>query len=298
MSNYILSCCSTVDLSNEHLSSHDISFICFHFSVNGVNYKDDLWQSMSADEFYKAMTDGAETSTSQVNVAEFENYFSSFAKEGKNILHVSLSSGLSGSYNSACVAAKAVLEKYPDVKIYVVDSLAASSGYGLLMDKLGELRASGMNIDELYQWVEMNKLCLHHWFFSSDLTFYVKGGRISKTSGAVGTLLGICPLLDMDWEGKLTVRSKIRSKKKVINEITERMKKYAQNGRYYSEKCFISQSACLGDAKSVALKVEEAFPNLSGNVLINNIGSTIGSHTGPGTVALFFWGDKRDGDEF
>lgn len=298
MVNYVLSCCSTVDLSKEHLEHLDISYICFHYSLNGVSYKDDLWQSVSAEEFYKAMAAGADTNTSQVNVSEFEEYFTEFASQGRDILHVSLSSGLSGSYNSACIAARNVSEKFPDVKIYIVDSLAASSGYGLLMDKLGELRAAGMSIDELRDWAEENKLCVHHWFFSTDLSFYVKGGRISKTSGAVGTLLGICPLLDMDEGGHLTVRSKVRSKKRVINEIVERMKRYAQDRAAYSEKCFISQSACLPDAQRVAELVESAFPNLSGKVLINSIGTTIGSHTGPGTVALFFWGDKREGDEF
>ncbi len=150
-----------------------------------------------------------------------------------------------------------------------------------------------MSLDELYAWAEANRLRLHHWFFSTDLTFYIKGGRVSKTSGMVGTLLGICPLLNMDNLGRLIPRAKIRSKKKVIEEIVRRMEEHADGGHEYSGKCYISQSACMEDARAVADLVEARFPRLNGKVEINWIGTTIGSHTGPGTVALFFWGDER-----
>jgi len=150
-----------------------------------------------------------------------------------------------------------------------------------------------MPIDALYQWAQANRLRLHHWFFSTDLTFYVKGGRVSKASGWVGTMLHICPLLNMDSLGRLIPREKIRTKKKVIARIVEKMKEHAEGGLDYSGKCFISESACMEDARAVADLVEAAFPKLNGKVLINSIGTTIGSHTGPGTVALFFWGDER-----
>ena len=196
-------------------------------------------------------------------------------------------------FNSAENAAKLVTDKYPDRKIYVVDSLAASSGCGLLIDKVADLRDEGMGLEELRDWVEANKLKLHHWFFSTDLTFYIKGGRVSKTSGTIGTILGICPLLNVDTKGRLIPRAKIRSKKKVIQEIVKRMEQHAQDGLDYSGKCYISQSACMDDAKAVAALVESRFKKLDGRVEINYIGTTIGSHTGPGTVALFFWGDER-----
>ena len=151
-----------------------------------------------------------------------------------------------------------------------------------------------MSIDELRDWAEENKLKLHHWFFSSDLKFFIKGGRVSKTSGTIGTILGICPLLNVDKDGRLIARAKVRSKKKVIREIVKRMEENAEGGLDYSGKCYICQSACVEDAKEVAKLVEELFPKLDGKVLINYIGTTIGSHTGPGTVALFFWGKKRE----
>ncbi|MBQ2998192.1 MAG: DegV family protein [Oscillospiraceae bacterium] len=294
MSNYILSCCSTADLSKEHFEARDLKYICFHYKLNGVDYADDLGQSISFDEFYKRMDAGEDTQTSQVNVSEYLEYFENFLSAGKDILHLTLSSGISGSYNSAVNAAKIAKERYPERKIYIVDSLAASSGYGLLMDKLADLRDGGMDIEELRDWAEENKLRLHHWFFSSDLKFFIKGGRVSKTSGAIGTLLGICPLLNVDNGGHLIARAKIRSKKKVIQEIEKRMEEFADEGLDYSGKCYMCQSACYEDAKAVADIIEERFANLNGKVEINNIGTTIGSHTGPGTVALFFWGRKRE----
>ena len=293
MSDYILSCCSTADPSKEHFDRRGIHYVCFHYMLNDVSYPDDLGQSIAFEDFYRMMTEGADTKTSQVNVAEFIDYFTPFLKEGKDILHVSLSSGLSGSVNSARTAAEMLSEEYPDRKIYVVDSLGASSGYGLIMETLADMRDEGKSLDELHDWIEANKLRLHHWFFSTDLTFYVKGGRVSKASGFFGTMLNICPLLNMDNLGRLIPREKIRTKKKVIKTIVDRMEECADDGLDYSGKCFISQSACVEDAKAVAALVEERFPKLNGKVEINYIGTTIGSHTGPGTVALFFWGKER-----
>ena len=293
MGDYILSCCSTADLTEEHFKQRNINYICFHFELDGKTYMDDLGKSVPFDEFYQAMIDGAETKTSQINADEFEKYFEQFLKEGKDILHLCLSSGISGVINSAIIAKNNLQERYPDKKIYIVDSLGASSGYGLIMDKLADLRDQGRTVDELYDWVEKNKLNLHHWFFSTDLTFYIRGGRVSKTAGIVGGILGICPLLNMDNEGRLIPRFKIKGKRKVIRTIVDKMEEFADGGLEYAEKCYMCHSACYEDARAVADLVEQRFPNLKGNVEINDIGTTIGSHTGPGTVALFFWGSKR-----
>ena len=290
MTDYILSCCSPADLKKEHFERRDI---CFHYELDGVSYPDDLGQTISFPDFYKAMVDGAATKTSQVNLNEYLEFFGAFLEQGKDILHISLSGGLSGSVNSAMSAAKMLMEQYPERKIYVIDSLGASSGYGLLVDKAADLRDAGMDIASLAAWVEEHKLEMHHWFFSTDLTFYIRGGRVSKTAGFVAGVLNICPLLNMDDAGHLIPREKIRTKKKVKETIVQRMLENAVDGRNYSGKCYISHSACLEDAQDVARLVEAAFPKLDGKVLINDVGNLIGSHTGPGTVALFFWGGKR-----
>lgn len=293
MANYVLSCCSTVDLSREHLEARDLHYICFHYQLDGVDHLDDLGQSMSFDAFYQAMVDGADTRTSQINADEYAAHFESFLKQGLDVLHVTLSSGISGTINSALLAKERLEEKYPDRKVVVIDSLIASSGYGLMMDQLADLRDEGYTLDQLVDWLDKNKLRAHAWFFTSDLTFFIKGGRVSKTSGFVGKLLNICPLLNMSVDGKLIPRQKIRTKRKVIAAIVDKMAELAEGGLDYSGKCFISMSACMEDAQAVAALVEERFPKLNGKVLINSIGTTIGSHTGPGTVALFFWGKER-----
>ena len=184
-------------------------------------------------------------------------------------------------------------EKYKDVKIYIVDSLAASSGYGLLMEKLADLKDEGKSIEEVRDWAENNRLFINHWFFSTDLKYYVRGGRISKTSGFFGNMLHVCPLLNVNDEGKLIPREKILGKKKVINAIVQKMIENAKDGKDYNDYCYISHSAVFEDAKAVKDKVEDYFPNLKGKVEIFDIGTTIGSHTGPGTVALFFVGKER-----
>lgn len=293
MSEYVISCCSTVDLTKEHLDERNILYIYFHYELDGKPYMDDLGQTMSFADFYKAMTEGADTKTFQVNATEYEEAWESVLKEGKDILHLTLSSGISGTINSARIAGEELMERYPGRKIYVVDSLAASSGYGLLMDKIADLRDEGMGLEELYAWTNEHRLELQHWFFTSDLTFFIKGGRVSKTAGFIGGVMNICPLLNVDFMGRLIPRQKIRTKKKVIEAIVDKMAENARDGLEYADKCFISNSACEEDAKAVASLVEKRFPRLKGKVLINSIGTTIGSHTGPGTVALFFWGKKR-----
>ncbi len=293
MSNYILSCCSTADLDEHHLNERDIKYICFHFQLNGEDYPDDLGKSISFKDFYDSMAKGAMTKTSQVSVGEYTEYFESFLKDGKDVLHATLSSGISGTLNSATIARDQLKDKYPDRKIYVVDSLAASAGYGLLMNKLADLRDQGMGIDDLYQWTIDHRLECQHWFFVSDLKYLIRGGRVSKVAGAIGSVLNICPLMNVDYQGRLIVRAKVRGKSAVIKAQVEKMVQLATNGLDYDGDCYISNSDCYEDARAVADLIEEKFPKMKGKVKIYSIGTTIGSHTGPGTVALFFWGSQR-----
>jgi DegV family protein with EDD domain len=203
MQKYVITCCSTADMSREYFQERCIPFVCFHFNIDGQQYVDDLGESMSFTEFYGKISAGSQATTAQVNVQEFIEFFEPILAIGKDILHVSLSSGLSGACNSANIAKNELLEKYPDRRIEVVDSLGASSGYGLLIEMLADMRDRGASYEEVYQWAENNKLLIHHWFFSTDLTSYIKGGRISKAAGLVGSVLGICPLLNMNDTGHL-----------------------------------------------------------------------------------------------
>lgn len=293
MSSYVLTCCSTVDLPKEYFEKNNIPYACYHYMMDGEEYLDDLGQSIPFDQFYSRIAAGSMPTTSQINISEFMAFFEPFLQEGKDILHISMSSGISGTCNSALNAKAELMEKYPDRTIKVVDSLAASSGYGLFLDTLVEMRDAGKSLEELYLFAEDNKLKLQHWFFSTDLTHFKRGGRISATAATLGNILNLCPLMNVDYVGKLIVRQKIRGKKKVIVEIVNKMIELAEGGKDYNGKCFISCSACEDDARKVADLVEATFPNLNGKVEINSIGAVIGAHTGPGTVALFFWGEKR-----
>lgn len=293
LKNYLITCSSTADLPHSFFEEKNIPYVCYHFEIDGKQYPDDLGKSISSKEFYEKIEAGSMPVTSQVNVDEFIGFFEPFLLQGTDILHIEMSSAISGTFNSARIAREELLHKYPERKLYLVDSLGASSGYGLLVDTAWDMKDTGSSIEELYLWLEGNKLNLHHWFFSTDLRHYKRGGRISAASAAFGTLLNICPLMNMNDKGALIPREKVRGKKHIITEIVAKMREHAQEGTAYTGKCFISNSACPDDARQVADLVEAEFRSLNGKVLINNIGTVVGSHTGPGTVALFFWGDKR-----
>jgi DegV family protein with EDD domain len=293
MSEFVLSCCSTADLPRRYFEETGIPFLPFHVHLEGKDYLDDLGDSLPLEDFYARMKAGTMPTTSQVNVEEYLRFFEPFLQGGQDVLHLAFSSGLSGSCQSAQIAREELCKKYPDRKLFVLDSLSASAGYGLLVDAAFTLRKGGATIDELVRKLSQLRGRVQHWFFSTDLTAFKRGGRISPTAAVVGGLLGICPLLDVDPEGRLRPRAKVRGKKNVVREIVERMKETAQSRLGYAGKCFVSHSACPGDARQVADLVEKTFPHLDGPVRVSTVGTVIGAHTGPGTVALFFVGDER-----
>ena len=286
--NYVLTSEMPADLTKEHFESRSVPVIPFHFFLDEQEHLEDFGQTVPYDAFYKKIAAGAMTRTSQPNISEYVSFFTPFLEQGKDIVHICLSSGISVAYNSAKNAAEILAERYPDRKLYIIDSLAASSGQGLLVDWAADQRDAGLSAEELAAWVENSRLKVHHWFFTTDLSTFVRGGRVSKAAGVFGGLLEICPLLNVDPKGCLTAKEKIRTKKRVIRETVKKMEQFAANGREYDGKCYISESACYEDARAVADLIEETFPKLKGKVEINWIGNLIGSHTGPGTVALFF----------
>lgn len=293
MNEYRITCCSTADLPESYFREHQIPYACFHFTMNGREYEDDLGHSIAIEDFYQQIRQGALPSTSQVNAEQYVQLFEPILAQGQDLIHLTLSSGITSSINSALIARDMLLERYPQRRLEVIDSLAASSGFGLLVDAAWEKMQEGFSYSQLVQWLKDHRLEVHHWFFTSDLTHLKRGGRISASAAFWGNILNICPLMNVNSEGKLIPREKYRGKKKVIREILQRMKEHAAGGTDYSGKCFISHSSCLEDAKTLAGMVEESFPSLDGPVQIFDIGTVIGSHTGPGTVALFFWGDPR-----
>ena len=293
MSEYILSCCSTVDITEEKLNALDVRHICNRFTLNGVPYEDDLGKTMPYSEFYDRIRKGEMGVTSLINTVDYVDYFADLLSTGKDVLHVTLSSGLSGTFQSALAAADILKERFPDRKLLIVDSRAASSGYGLLMETLAGLRDGGMTIDALFDWALKNRLRIHHLFCSTTLTYYVRGGRISPAAGRIGNLLGICPVMRMDHPGHLTIHSRVRTKKRALRALVDQMAELADDGERYSGRCFISHSDCEADALALKAQVQERFPHINGEIELYSIGTTIGCHSGPGTVAVYFFGKQR-----
>ena len=290
---FVLSCCDTADLTAEHFARRNIYTVPFHYRMDDREYPDAEGNGLSIDEFYAELQTGASVQTAQPSIGEYLEHFTGFLSKGLDVLHVCLSGGLSGAQHAARNAALIAGEQFPDRRVVVVDSLGASSGYGMFMDTLADRRDSGATLDEIAAWAEEHKLTLSHLFFSQDLSYYVRGGRISKTAAFFGGVLNICPVLDMNEEGRLIPREKVRGKKQAIRRLVQKMEEKAENGAAYDGKCYICHSVCLEDAQALVDQLEQTFPALTGRIEINSIGPVIGCHTGPGTVALFFYGEAR-----
>lgn len=291
MGEYVLSCCSTADLSKEDFENRNIKYISNSYEIDGIRYIDDLGESVTYPEFYQAIREGAVTKTSYIDTKDYIEYFEGFLKEGKDILHITLSSGLSETVEHANEARNELGFKYPDRTIYIVDSMAASSGYGLIMETLADKRDRGAGIKELYRWIIENRMNMNHILFSTDITTYLRGGKLSKRSNILSNMMDYCQLLYMNYLGELVVKGRIRGKKNAYKAIVDKAVEVA--GSDYQGKVFMSNSDCLDDAKKVAEMLKERLPKIDGDIQIKEIGNTIGSHSGPGTVAIYLWGDTR-----
>lgn len=294
---FILSCESTIDMPYSYTVERNLPTMFYSYTVDDVIYEDDMGRDPKAlPKFYDLLKLGKFPATSQLNEYQYEEFFDELLQKG-DVLHIAFSSGLSGSVLNAFKAADKIRAKYPDRKLVVIDSLCASSGYGLIIDYAADLRDEGKTIDEVEKWVLDNQYDFHHQFFSTDLKYFRRSGRVSGATATVASILNICPIMHLDDKGKIISYDKSRGKKNAILKTVDEMKKHARNGLYYSGKCFISHSNCIETAKETKAEIEKTFKNLNGEVKIFNIGTIIASHTGPGTVSVFFMGDKRQPDE-
>ena len=287
MNEFVIVSDSTVDLPKEYLQAKQVPIISLSYIMDGVTYEE--MDGLSHKEFFEKLRTGSLPTTSQINPEQAREALEPLAKEGKDILYIGFSSGLSGSYNSVRMAAEDLKEEYPDINIITIDSLCACMGEGLLLYKALELKERGMSMKEIVEWVEANKLHICHNVTVDDLNHLHRGGRISRTTAVVGSMIKIKPIIHMSDEGKLVVIGKERGRKKSLISIVDRMEKQMQG--YDNEIVMITHGDCIEDAEFVKKQVEERFG--IHNVMINGIGSVIGSHTGAGVVAVFFMGDKR-----
>lgn len=290
---FIFSCESTVDLPYEYLRKRNISIIDYTYTINDKEYDDNMDRDEDdLNNFYKLIDDGYMPSTSQINKYRYKDYFEQLLKKSSCILHLAFGTGVTPSCNNAIAAANELMEEFDDVEIIVVDSKCASSGYGMLVDYVLDLRDEGKSIDEILNWIEINIPRIHHEFFSTDFRMFKRSGRVSGLTASLGTLLGICPIMNLNNDGKIISYNKSRGKKAAINLILEEMKNHAIDGIDYNGKCYISHSNYIEGALMLKEKLQQKFKNIK-EVKIYNIGNIIASHTGPGTVALFYLGDER-----
>ena len=289
MNNYIITTDTTTDLPEDYIKKHDLGIMSLTYTLEGTTYSKD--NPLDVKLFYEKMRNGSMPTTSQVNPENAKNIFLPYLKDGYDILHIAFSSGLSGSYNSTRIAAEELSEEFPDRKITIIDSLAASLGEGLLVHKAVMLKEQGADLDAVADWVEQNKLHIVHNFTVDDLFHLHRGGRVSKATDILGTMINVKPILHVDDEGHLIALSKVRGRKKSLQALVDSMEK--QMGAYRSQNdiVFISHGDSLADAQYVADLVKQRFGIES--FLINYVGPTIGAHSGPGTIALFYMGDYR-----
>lgn len=288
---YCITCTSGVDLTYELLNERNIKCAFYKVVVDGKEYNDNFFKDYPYEKFYEDIRNGKQPKSSQYGYGPFLEFFESILKEGKDVLHISLSSGISGDYSTASMVAKELNEKYEN-KVYVVDSLGASSGYGMLTIVASDNKNKGMNIKENIEWLEENKYRLNYWFVSSDLSAYVRSGRITKAEGFIGSALKICPLMTMPKEGTLVPVEKIRTEMKAFKAQLEKMKELCDDGVDYDNYCWISTSNYEEKATLLADMIKAEFHNIK-EVKIFRIGCAIGSNCGYGTVSLYFFGKNR-----
>lgn len=289
MSQFKLVTDTSADLPRNYLEQNDIAVMSLAYIIDGNTYG---WDNpMDEHEFYEKMRKGSMPTTSQVNVGDAMELFERLIEENDEILCISFSSGLSGTYNSAAVAAQNVCESHPDKKIRVVDSKAASLGQGLMVDYALKMQKEGKGLDETADLLEQNFGHFVHVFTVDDLNHLYRGGRVSRATAFVGTLANIKPILHVDDEGHLINIGKVRGRKKSLIELVNLMEQKIGDHVKENRTIFISHGDSPEDARIVADEVKKRFGIDS--FLINFVGPTIGAHSGPGTIALFFYGDER-----
>jgi DegV family protein with EDD domain len=287
MQNFVIGACSTCDLPQYYIEKNEIVIVKLSYMIDHKEYKDG---DMDAKLFFNMEREGYMPTTSQVTPDEYLQVFDSILASGQDLLYIAFSSGLSGSCNSAKLAAEEMRSKYPERKLYVVDSLCASLGQGLLVDYAVKMREAGKSIEDTTKWVETNKLGLNHWFTVDSLNHLKRGGRVTGAAAFVGNLLHIKPVLNVDYEGHLIPREKEQGRKKALRCLVDKMSEYIYMPE--GQSVFISHGDDIEAAEKVASMVKERFPQI-GEIMISMLGTVIGAHSGPGTIALFFMGKTR-----
>jgi DegV family protein with EDD domain len=289
MKKYIITTDTTCDLPEDYLRQHNIGLLPLYYNLNGTVYGED--NVLEPKAFYNIMRGGAMPTTMAVNPELARKIFTGFLAQGYDILHIAFSSALSGSCSVSGAVARELCDENPDAKIIVIDSLCASLGEGLLIHKAVQLKESGKSIDEVSEWLEKNKLNLCHMFTVDDLHHLHRGGRVSKATAIIGTLINVKPVLHVDNEGRLIPLNNVRGRKKALLSLVDQMEARIKDFPLKNDIIFISHGDSEEDAQFVADQIKERFGIQ--DFLIHYVSPTIGAHSGPGTIALFFMGKER-----
>ena len=294
MNKFVISCESTVDLPYSHICERNIPVIFFSYNVDGTDYEDDMGKNPdSLGNFYKMLDAGAKPTTSQINTDAYTRFLEPLIKQS-DVLHIAFGSGMSASVYNAQAAAEQLNKKYKN-RIVVIDSTCSCGGYGLLVDSAADMRDQGKSMDEIIAWLNANVHKLHHQFFSTDLSFFKRSGRMSATTALIGTVLGICPIMHLNYDGRIIAYARARGRKNAVVKTIAEMKANIPEGSAYRGKCYINHSNLLSFAQETKRRIMEEFPNIQ-EPQIYDIGPVITSHCGPGTVAVFFYGGDRSAE--
>lgn len=292
---FIISCSSSVDVDEEYFSKRGVRILFYHYLIDDVEYEDIMGRNKEElHQFFESLKKGKRSFTSQIAIDQYIQYFKELLKENLPILHIELGTGMTNSTVNALKAVHAIQKEQKEARIDVIDSLCSSSGYGLLVDYALDLRDEGKSMEEIEAWLIDHRNQVHHQFFCTDLSYFKRSGRITMMTAFFGTLMKACPIMKLNKEGKIIVYNKAFGRKSAIRKTVEEVMKHIQNGKEYQGKLWINGSDVPEMVESVKEALIQASPSLKDKICVWDIGTIIGSHCGPGTVAVYFLGDERE----
>lgn len=285
---FTLSCESTTDLTLQHFNKRNVPVLPYTYTVDGVEFVDDMREGNGLAVFYNQLHANKRPMTSLINVERYTEFFRPLLEKG-DLLHVAFCSGLSHSCANAMQAAEELKKEFPNRKIYVVDSLAACAGYGILVDTMADLRDEGKSIEELFDWANDSKLRVHHHFFSTTLTYFRRSGRLSGPAAVIGNVLKLCPIMRLNAEGKMIAYTKVMSESKALGKMLADVEGLVQDGSDYNGRMWLAHSDYISMAMKAVEELKNRYPKA--DIRVFDIGPVVGAHCGPGTLSMYFWGE-------
>ena len=287
---FTLSCESTTDLTLHHFNKRNIPVLPYTYTIDGQEFVDDMREGNGLAQFYNQLTAGKRPTTSLINKEKYLDFFRPLLEKG-DLLHVAFGSGMSQSASNAILAAEELKEEFPNRKIYVLDSLCACVGFGILVDMMADLRDEGKTIDEVYEWANANKLKVHHQFFSTTLTYFHRSGRLSGPAALIGNILKLCPIVRLNANGKMIAYAKVMSENKALAKLLADIAPLIKNGTDYDGRLWLAHSNYVSMATKAVAELKQTYPKA--DIRVFDIGPVVASHCGPGTLSIYFVGDTR-----